>query len=334
MSGGRFRSVFSLSGFFHAGKAMSASSSLLLACLLMQSPLERPPHFESEIVPALTKAGCNAGSCHGAAAGRGGFHLSLWGSDPSADYQAIVEEFEGRRVNLAHPSLSLVFRKPTGDAGHEGGIPLPEDSEGAARLLHWIAAGAPRGSSRPLKEFSVSPESQVVKTGQTVSLQATAAFAGESPQDVTAWTVWKPTDTTAVTIDPVTYAATVHRPGQHVIIARFLNRVVPVQLLAPFGSDPVDLSQEPRNNFIDELVLKRLEALQLPVSPVADSSTFIRRVTLDFTGRLPDPQTVKRFIEVEKQSPGVIRCSSTGCYRWPESEFLIAERFGGYKCHQ
>ena len=28
------------------------------------------------------------------------------------------------------------------------------------------------------------------------------------------------------------------------------------------------------------------------------------------------------------------RCTRTGCYRWTEPEFLIAERFGGYQCHQ
>jgi hypothetical protein len=26
------------------------------------------------------------------------------------------------------------------------------------------------------------------------------------------------------------------------------------------------------------------------------------------------------------------RCSRTGCYRWSEAEFLIAERFGGFQC--
>src|SRR5690606_24769094 len=122
-------------------------------------------------------------------------------------------------------------------------------------------------------------------------------------EDVTAWTVWKSADPAAVSIDPQTAAATIHRPGQHVVIARFLNRVVPVQLIAAYGAEAVDVSQEPRENFIDDLVLKRLESLKLPASPLSDSSTFIRRVTLDFTGRLPDPNAVERFIQKERESP-------------------------------
>ena len=281
---------------------MSISFSLI-AISVLASPPGDVPHFETEVLPVLTKAGCNAGSCHGAAAGRGGFHLSLWGSDPAADYEAIVHEFEGRRVNLAHSKQSLILRKPTGETGHEGGIPLPEDSPGAERLRSWIAAGAPRDDPRKLREFVVSPESQVVKSGKPIPLRAQAAFDNETLQDVTRWTVWKPADPAAVAIDPETSAATIHRPGQHIIIARFLNRVVPLQLLVPYADDPVDLSDEPRENFIDEAVLNRLGDLRLPVSPPADSRTFIRRVTLDFIGRLPDPETVKRFLEAERQSP-------------------------------
>ncbi len=288
--------------FRFVSQTMSISFSLIAISALASTPGE-VPHFETEVLPALTKAGCNAGACHGAAAGRGGFHLSLWGSDPQADYAAIVHEFEGRRVNLAHPEQSLILRKPTGETGHEGGIPLPEDSAGAERLRRWIAGGALRGNPRKLREFVIFPETQVIKAGESIPLRAHAAFDNEKLRDVTRWTVWKPADPTAVSIDPETSAATIHRPGQHIIIARFLSRVVPVQLLVPYADEPVDLPGKPRDNFIDELVLKRLSDLRLPVSPPADSSTFIRRVTLDLTGRLPDPQTVKRFLKAERQSP-------------------------------
>ncbi len=281
---------------------MSISFSLI-AISALASPPAGAPHFDTEVLPALTKAGCNAGSCHGAAAGRGGFHLSLWGSDPSADYAAIVHEFEGRRVNLAHPEQSLILRKPTGETGHEGGIPLPADSEGAERLRNWIAAGALRGDPRKLRELVVTPETQVVEAGESIPLRAQAAFDNENLLDVTRWTVWKPADPSAVAIDPVTHAATIQRPGQHIIIARFLSRVVPVEVLVPYGDEPVEFPGEPRENFIDEAVLERLGDLRLPVSPPADTATFIRRVTLDLTGRLPDPKTVTRFLKAERQSP-------------------------------
>src|SRR5258706_10157529 len=110
------------------------------ACLPLFAA-ERPVDFNTEIIPVLTKAGCNAGACHGAAAGRGGFHLSLWGSDPAADRETIVHAFEGRRINLARPAESLIVLKPTGHLGHGGKDVLEEDGPGAARILAWIRAG-------------------------------------------------------------------------------------------------------------------------------------------------------------------------------------------------
>src|SRR5262245_4085728 len=74
---------------------------------------DAPPDFATEIIPMLTKSGCNAAACHGAASGRGGFKLSLFGSDSRADYASIVEEYKGRRVHLVRPETSLVLRKPS-----------------------------------------------------------------------------------------------------------------------------------------------------------------------------------------------------------------------------
>jgi hypothetical protein len=259
--------------------------------------LSAVPHFDTEIIPVFTKAGCNAGACHGAAAGRGGFHLSLFGGDPAADYEAIVHELEGRRVNLARPGESLLLAKPTGNRGHQGGIRLEEDGLGAQRLAAWIVAGAPRPQARRLTHFEVSPARRVVdKAGTEVSLRATARFDDGRSEDVTAWTVFTASDPTAVEIDPDAARATVRRGGQHVVIGRFLDRVVPLQMTLPLADTPVDLAREPRNSFIDDEVLKTLAILRLPVSPAADDATFLRRVRLDLTGALPGRDEVEAFL--------------------------------------
>ena len=72
-------------------------SLMVCGLLLNSSDARAEPRFETEILPLLTVAGCNAGSCHGSAAGRGGFKLSLFGSQPDADFDAIVRDLEGRR---------------------------------------------------------------------------------------------------------------------------------------------------------------------------------------------------------------------------------------------
>ena len=73
-----------------------------------------PPDFVTRVQPKLVKAGCFSGACHGAGAGKAGFKLSLLGYDPELDYEAIVYQYRGRRVNPVRPEESLVVRKRRG----------------------------------------------------------------------------------------------------------------------------------------------------------------------------------------------------------------------------
>lgn len=265
------------------------------------SDVARSVDFDTEIVPVLTKAGCNSGACHGAAAGRGGFHLSLLGSDPASDYYAIVTALEGRRINLSRPERSLLLAKPTGRLPHGGDVPLPEGEGGEQRLLSWIKAGAPRSGMRRLTSLDVTPSRiHLGGPGGRARLRVTARFDGGLPEDVTAWTLFTVTDKDAVALDDATSMAEVRRRGQHVIIARFLDRVVPLQINVPFNDGAVELAGEPRTNFIDEEILKTLTVLRLNVSPPVDDSTFLRRVRLDLTGKLPDMDEVEQFLNDDR----------------------------------
>jgi hypothetical protein len=267
---------------------------LLLTATLVAAP-PAAPHFDTEVVPVLTRAGCNAGACHGAAAGRGGFHLSLFGADPAADHEAIVHAFEGRRVNLARPGESLVLAKPARRLPHGGGRALPADSPGADVLARWIAAGAPRDGPRKLTDFQVTVGREVVEDDRPVAIHAAARFNGGPEVDVTRWTVFTAADPTAVEMDEGKMTVAVRRRGRHVVIARFLDRVEPVRLTRPVGDGPVDLSCEQATNFIDEQVVRTLRVLRLPVSPQADDLAFLRRVRLDLTGTLPTPAELDAF---------------------------------------
>src|SRR5438270_11672439 len=81
-----------------------------------------PVSFINDVVPVLTKAGCNAGACHGSQYGKGGFKLSLLGYDPEVDYAALVRQFAARRVSLGNPPQSLILRKPSMKLPHGGGL--------------------------------------------------------------------------------------------------------------------------------------------------------------------------------------------------------------------
>jgi hypothetical protein len=254
--------------------------------------------FDTEIIPILTRSGCNAGACHGAAAGRGEFHLSLFGSDPATDYESIVRELEGRRVNLIRPRESLLIAKSTGQLEHGGDIVLEPESAGARKLLQWIESGAKRDGRRRLAHFDVEPSRSFVEQAPAkVVLRAEARFDDGSMEDVTEWTVFTAADPAAIEIDRGRNSANVLRGGQHVMYARFLDRVVPLEITVPLAESPVDLADEPRANFIDDEILARLDRLRIRPAGPANDAQFLRRAFLTLTGRLPAREEVEGYLD-------------------------------------
>src|SRR5439155_12014106 len=78
--------------------------------------------FTRDVMPTLSRMGCNAGTCHGSAQGKNGFQLSLRGYDPVFDHLALVDDIGGRRFNRAAPERSLMLLKPSGAVPHVGGV--------------------------------------------------------------------------------------------------------------------------------------------------------------------------------------------------------------------
>ena len=263
--------------------------------------------FENDLIPIFTKFGCNAGACHGSAAGRGEFKLSLFGGNPKSDYIAIVRELAGRRINLIHPDQSLVILKPTAQTSHGGGQVLSEDEEAVQLLRKWIQQGSPYQSLRQLEHIEISPEKQIVSNlQQSIQLQATANYSDNTSKDVTRWTVFTPEDTSAVKIVAANSTAKLNRPGRHIILARYLTEVVPIELIAPINDGNINNHQKAlekphptssSDTTIDVEIQKLLSILRLPISESVDDATFLRRVTLDLTGRIPTTDVVKTYIK-------------------------------------
>ena len=278
----------------------------LLIFLLMPAGAFAEVHFETEIAPLFTKAGCNSGSCHGGAAGRGGFKLALLGGDPSLDYEAIVHQLQGRRINVAHPERSLIVTKPTEQLDHGGGTRLEFEGPDHRLFLKWIAQGAPRGKPRSILNFEVTPASTVLKKiGETVQLKAEVTFADSTqPLDVTERTTFASSDDSALSVTSEG-KITVRRRGQNILIARFLDQVVAVRFTIPLNDTPVEIptataDSAGRSNFVDEEILATLRTLHLPLSSSIEDEAFLRRVRLDLTGTLPAPGELREF---RKQTP-------------------------------
>lgn len=243
--------------------------------------------FINDLVPMFTKLGCNAGKCHGSAIGRGGFKLSLYGGSPKADYNEIVHKQGGRRVNFDEPKSSLVFKKPAEIIEHGGGAVFGDDKN-AQLLINWIQQGAEFISRRQLKHIEVQPARFTAsQIGDETTLKVLAHFHDGSIRDVTNLTKFSADDSSAVKINGKSASAKVLRTGQHIVIARYSTEVIPIELVMPVSAAEQDLSREPHINFVDDEILAAISELRLPVSPIVDNQSFLRRVTLDLTGRLP-----------------------------------------------
>lgn len=274
---------------------------LILAALGTAPVRGDTPSFELDVVPALSKHGCNAGGCHGALAGKGGFRLSLFGYDPAADHVAITREALGRRVDPADPGASLLLTKPTGAVPHKGGQRLDTDHPDYALLAAWISAGCPgpdRAADRTrLLSIEVSPPETVLEKAGSGRLVVTARYSDGSARDVTRWARFASTDETVATVEGTgTVTAVGHGAGA--VTAWFSSRVATARVVAPFPNDlpAAVFAAAPRANLVDELVLAQLEQLRLEPSPPCDDATFVRRAYLDTIGRLPTAEEVRGYL--------------------------------------
>src|SRR5205807_5348101 len=105
--------------------------------------VDPPNSFKLDVMPVFMRAGCNQGGCHGAARGKDGFRLSLFGFDPDGDHYRLTREFNGRRVNLALPQDSLLLEKAAGKVPHTGGAKIKEGDEYYGTIVRWLEADAP-----------------------------------------------------------------------------------------------------------------------------------------------------------------------------------------------
>ncbi|MGC8642769.1 MAG: DUF1549 and DUF1553 domain-containing protein [Isosphaeraceae bacterium] len=255
--------------------------------------------FAEDIVPALTRLGCNAGSCHGKAEGQNGFHLSLAGYDPEGDYQALVRDQGQRRISLLDPEQSLFLTKATGRTPHVGGPRVAAGSPEYRLLLDWLKAGAPRqfGKSHgKVDKLTVEPGTVHLSEPGNQQLRVVAHYADGHRRDVTRLAVFKVNDDASSSVSPLGKAVLLRRAEADVIV-RYETHVESVRLSTVINPGlAFDFASLPRRNLVDRELWKRLEALKVPPSPPASDPVFLRRVSLDLTGEQPTPEQIRAFL--------------------------------------
>jgi cytochrome c553 len=260
---------------------------------------DRPISFQLDVMPVFMRSGCNTGSCHGAASGKDGFRLSLFGFDPDGDHFRITKENGTRRINLALSSESMLVEKSTEAVPHTGGKLFEKGSQYYNTLVAWLEAGAPNDNKETLVKpvsLEVLPKQIVLEgVGATQQMTAIARYSDGTDRDVTSLVVFQSNNapTADVTKDGLVTAG---QRGEAFVMGRFETFTVGSQVIVIPKNLEYQKPAFPANNFIDDLVAAKLHKLRIHPSDVCNDEVFLRRASIDITGTIPTEEQYTAFL--------------------------------------
>lgn len=259
-------------------------------------------HFENDVIPILSKFGCNTSGCHGKAEGQNGFKLSVFGFDVEADWAALTSEGRGRRVFPAAPRESLLLQKISGEVPHGGGIRIRRGSREYRLLSDWISAGMPRGDldAPRVASLRVMPGERQLAMNSSQQTRVIATYSDGSEADVTQHARYQSNNEGLGTVDEFGLVETSQTPGEVAVMAAYMGAVDVFRVLIPGEALNEDFPELPANNFIDTLVAAKLRKLNLVPSELCSDSEYLRRVYLDLIGTLPTADEGRRFLSDER----------------------------------
>lgn len=259
---------------------------------------DRPISFKLDVMPIFLRNGCNQGGCHGAARGKDGFRLSLFGFDPDGDHYRLTRELNGRRINLAIPEESLLVEKSIGKVPHTGGQKFAVGEQYYNDLVRWVDAGGPQDPAGIATPVSVDlfPKTALLDgKGSTQQLIVRAKYSDGSERDVTSLALFLSSNDSSGKVSPSGLVTAGDR-GEAFVMARFSTFTVGV----PFIVLPKDLKfsfpATPEKNYIDTLVNAKLKNLRIAPSATCSDEVFLRRIFIDLTGMLPSVEEYKTFM--------------------------------------
>src|SRR5262249_7264162 len=156
---------------------------------------------------------------------------------PAEDYEYLVKEARGRRLQPSAPERSLLLLKATGAVGHGGGKRLDPQSPSYSILRRWIEQGARFGDpADPVGErIEVLPRERVLERGGRQQLVVVARFSDGSARDVTRMTQFESNQPDLAEAS-ATGLVTAHRlPGVVAVMARFQSYVDVFRATIPLG---------------------------------------------------------------------------------------------------
>ncbi|MDB5313500.1 MAG: hypothetical protein JWO38_7702 [Gemmataceae bacterium] len=265
---------------------------------VVQAATDRPVSFKRDVMPVFMRAGCNVGGCHGAARGKDGFRLSLFGFDPDGDHHRLTREFNGRRINLAMPHDSLLLEKAAGKVPHTGGAKIKAGDEYYQAIVRWLEADAPNDPAdvpMPVSMEVFPPGGVLDGKGEKQRVVVRAKYADGTDRDVTHLALFLSNNDTAAKIDG-DGAVTAGDRGEAFVMARFHTFTIGVPFITLPKALQFTWTNPPEHNYVDTFVNAKLKKLRIEPSGTCTDEVFVRRVYLDITGILPTPEEYARFI--------------------------------------
>jgi len=273
--------------------------SVAVPVKVTQALFQPPISFRLDVMPVFMRSGCNTGSCHGAARGKDGFRISLFGFDPEGDHFRLTREMVGRRINPAVPSDSTMLEKATGAVPHTGGKRFEANSERYQTIHSWIEAGAPNDDTSKLPTVvgvDLYPRQAVLDgKGSTQQLTVRARYSDGTDRDVTSLAVFLTNNDVAAPVSPEGLVTAGDR-GEAFVMARFETHTVGSQFIVLPKGLTFTFPDEPETNYIDKLVNDKLKKLRIAPSGQCDDETFLRRAAIDIVGLTPTVEEYNRFM--------------------------------------
>ena len=254
--------------------------------------------FRRHVMPVFFRANCNSGGCHGAASGKDGFRLGLFGYDPAGDYFRLTQEMMGRRIDLSAPEESLLLLKATGAVAHTGGTLFDTKSPYYQILLKWIQQGALNDADNVAEVTGIRvepPKLLFQGAAKKQALKVLASYSDGSERDITPLALFVTNNRTTAEVNESGMVTSGGR-GATDVFARFNRFTTGVEAIVLAEKSDFRWPEDARPvNYIDELIFKRLKNLEIEPSKLASDEEFQRRVTFDITGLPPSQEEVKLF---------------------------------------
>lgn len=257
---------------------------------------KKTPSFINDVQPVLSRLGCNAGTCHGAKDGKGGFKLSLRGYDPIYDYRGFADDLSARRINRVAPDQSLMLLKASGSIPHVGGQ-LTKPGEPYYEIIRdWIASGVPFDLDAPrVKSIDIFPKNPILPRAelrQQITVKAT--YSDGTIRDVTR-EAFVESGNIEIIKEEKGGIVNVLRRGEAPVLVRYEGAYAATTLTVMGDRSGFVWKQPEEFNYIDTHVYNKLERMKIAPAELCTDDEFCRRLYLDVTGLPPTIDELMRF---------------------------------------